>query len=184
MGINLNLIPQYKKNEIILAGKVRAILRWEIELFLVIIVFVLLLGSLNYVLQFNLDTAISESENKQSKEKHEKISALADNFKIINAQVSVDEEIQKDQLNWSIALKKLSGITPDGISVDKISSKAYHIFVFGMADTRDVLLEMKEKIMQENCFSDVNLPLSNLVSKDNVNFQIEFNIKEDCLKNK
>ena len=43
---------------------------------------------------------------------------------------------------------------------------------------------MKDNFSQEGCFTDINLPLSNLVSKDNIDFQIQFNIKEECVKNK
>jgi hypothetical protein len=51
-----------------------------------------------------------------------------------------------------------------------------------MANNRDNLIQFKDNLEKESCFSEINLPLSNLVEKENVEFQIDFNIKKDCLK--
>ncbi|MDD5464514.1 MAG: PilN domain-containing protein [Candidatus Moranbacteria bacterium] len=184
MEIKLNLIPQYKKDEITKLGIVRSVLRWEIELLLIFFIFIALLLSLKYILKFNLDAQVINFESKQNKEKYEKIVSLDDNFKNANVLVSVDDSIQKDQLYWSRMFGKLGEIIPDGVQVGKLANKNYRILVAGTADTRDILVDMKDRLAQEACFANVNLPLSNLVSKDNVEFQIEFDIKEECIKNK
>ena len=54
----------------------------------------------------------------------------------------------------------------------------------GLADTREDLIFLKEKLGEDGCFSDIDLPLSNLVDKNNIEFQIVFKIKSDCLKKK
>jgi len=184
MEIKLNLIPKYKKEEIAESDKLKLVLRWEIEITFILIIFFMLLLSLNYILQFNLDAATSELESKQSKDKYEKISEFDNNFKIINTRVSADESIQKDQLYWSNLFQKLSDTIPDGIIISKMANKNYKVFLAGSADTRDTLISLKDRLSQESCFTDINLPLSNLVSKDNIDFQIDFNIKEECVKNK
>lgn len=184
MEIKLNLIPQYKKDEIAQSTRLMMILRWEIEIFFIIIIFFVLLLSLKYILILNLDTQISESGSKQSKERYEKVVSLDDNLKTVNTLVTLDESIQNDQFYWSKLFEKLSEIIPDGISVIKLASKNNMILIAGMADTRDILVDMRERLSREQCFSNVNLPLSNLVSKDNVAFQIEFDIKDECIKNK
>lgn len=184
MEIKLNLIPQSKKNEIARSGKLRRILRWEMSLTFILVIFFALLISLDYLLQMNLDVQASEMENGQNKTRYEKISELDEHFKEINAKVSFSESIQSDQLYWSNMFRKLNAAMPDGISVVKMANKNYKFFLAGTADTRDVLVAMKTNFSQEPCFADVNLPLSSLVSKENVDFQIEFTVKEECLKNK
>lgn len=184
MEIKLNLIPQYRKDEIAQASQLRLILRWEIELAIIVLIFFALLLSLDYLLKFNLAAQTSEFESKQSKEKYENIANLDGNFKTVNALVSLDESIQNDQLYWSRMFDKLNEALPEGISVTKIANKNYKVLIAGLADTRDILVDMKSSLEQEPCFSNVNLPLSNLASKDNVDFQIEFDIKEECVKNK
>ncbi|KKR21685.1 MAG: hypothetical protein UT50_C0005G0019 [Candidatus Moranbacteria bacterium GW2011_GWA2_39_41] len=184
MEIKLNLIPQYQKDEIIQANRLKSILRWEIELTIIAIIFFSLLFSLNYLMKFNLEAQTSEFASKQSKEKYESIASLDENFKTVNVMMTLDESIQKDQLYWSRMFDKLSSAISDGISVNKLANKNYKVLIAGIADTRDVLIDMKDNLAQESCFVNVNLPLSNLAAKDNVEFQIEFDIKEECIKNK
>ena len=182
--IKLNLIPEFRKKEIAQASKLSLILGWEIEIFLIMLVFFALIVSLNYVLQFNLAAVNGATESQQSKDKYERISELDSEFKNINGQISQIESVQKDQLYWSTMFEKLSLAMPDGIKISKMANKNYAVFLAGVADTRDNLVALKDKLSQESCFTNVNLPLSNLVSRDNVDFQIDFNIKEECLKNK
>lgn len=184
MEIKLNLIPQYRKDEITQQVRLMTILRWEIELFFIIVIFLMLLLSLKYILIFNLNAQNSELDGKQNKGKYEKIISLDNNFKAINALVALDGSIQGDQLYWSKLFEKISTIIPEGIRIIKIANKNHTILMAGVADTRDILVSMREKLSQEPCFSNINLPLSNLVSKDNIAFQIEFEIKDECIKNK
>lgn len=184
MEIKLNLIPKYKKEEIAKLGILKAILRWEMELSFVLVGFFLLLFSLNQILQISVDAQLSEIERHQDKEKYERINFLDGEFKKINSQVALDKSIQKDQLYWTRLFEKLSGAVPDEVSISKMANRNYKVYLAGISNTREDLLKMKESFSQEGCFTDVNLPLSNLVSKDDVAFQIEFNIKEECIKNK
>jgi Tfp pilus assembly protein PilN len=184
MEIKLNLIPPAKKNEIVQTNRVQLIFGWEINMTAVLFVFFLLLISLNYLLQINLDVQSGETEGGQNKVRYERISELDNSFKEINAQISLDESIRGDQLYWSNIFKKINDATPDGINVLKMANNNYKFLLAGTADTRDALVAMKDNLMQESCFTDINLPLSDLVSKENIDFQIEFNIKEECLRNK
>lgn len=184
MEIKLNLIPRYKKEEIARDGLFKTVLRWELEAALVLAGFFLLLFSLNQILQISVDAQLAEIERARDKNKYERINSLDDEFKKINAQISLDKSIQKDQLYWSRLFDKLNEAIPDEISVNKMANKNYRIFLAGTANTREDLLRLKDSFAQEECFFDVNLPLSSLVSKDNIVFQIEFNVKEECIKNK
>jgi Tfp pilus assembly protein PilN len=184
MEIKLNLIPQYRKDEISQQARLMKILRWEIESFFIITIFFILLLTIKYILIFNLNAQSSELESKQNKGKYEKIVSLDNNFKTVNTLVALDGSIQNDQLYWSKLFDKISTIMPEGIRAIKMATKNHTVLIAGVADTRDILVVMREKLSQEPCFSNVNLPLSNLVSKDNVAFQIEFEIKDECIKNK
>lgn len=184
MEIKLNLIPKYKKEEIAKSGLLKTILRWEMELSFVLIGFFLLLFSLNQILQISVDAQLIEIENHQDKEKYERMNFLDSESKKMNSQVVLDKSIQKDQLYWTRLFEKLSSAIPEEVSISKMANKNYKIYLAGVSKTREDLLKMKEGFSQEECFTDVNLPLSNLVSKEDVAFQIELNIKEECVKNK
>ncbi len=183
MKIKLNLIPQYKKEELIRAARLRTILRWQTEIGFILAIFLALLVSLNYILQFDL-TAATMPINSQSKEKQDKLVQFAAEFKAVNVEASLDENIQKDQLYWSRLYIKLSSLAPDGISMAKMANKDYKVFLAGTADTRDTLMNFKDNLSKDDCFSDINLPLSDLVLQNNVDFQMDFNVKESCVKNK
>lgn len=184
MEIKLNLIPKYRKEEIAKSNLLKSVLRWELEISFILVGFFLLLASLNQILKINFDSQMNEIKINQNNEKFERSYSLNGEFKKINSKIILDKSIQKDQLYWSRLFEKLAKTIPEEISVSKIANKNYKIFIVGEAGTRDALLAMKENFSQEGCFSEISLPLSNLVSKDNVAFQIEFNVKEECVKNR
>lgn len=183
MEIKLNIIPEERKKEISSNNLLKNIWQWEFGLSVILGVFLLLLLSIYYLLSFNLAAQKSEIVNEKVREDFEKISKFNSDFKIANKQINTDESIQKDQLYWSNLLVKLNDAVPAEISASKLATQNYQVILAGTAKTRDDLMRMKDNFSREDCFSDVNLPLSNLVSKDNVEFQIQFNIKEECVKN-
>jgi len=64
----------------------------------------------------------------------------------------------------------------------KIETSDYSVLLTGKAKSRDDLITFKENLEKEECFSNVNLPLSNLVAQKDVEFQIDFSIKKECLR--
>lgn len=184
MEIKLNLIPQYKKEEMARSERFRTVLRWEAEASMILVLVFLLVLGLNYILQFNLEASTSDLASRQNKEKYDRLALYDQEFKNTNGQVAIIDGIQKDQLYWSRLFEKLSALIPAGITVEKMANKDYQIFIAGNSDTRDNLLALKDKLSQDSCFSNINLPLSDLVSKNNIDFQMDFVIKEECVKNR
>jgi Tfp pilus assembly protein PilN len=184
MKIKLNLIPPDKKEEIKKAQKFRMIIRWELELTAIAAVFLTMLFSLNYILQLNLLVANNNFErisnnNNQIKKIKEYDLAIKEN----SVKISEIEKIQNGQLHWGIFFEKLNGTVPIDVALVSVSTKDYKIFLTGKAKNRDILVAFKENLEKNDCFLDVNLPLSNLVVKEDLAFQLDFNIKKECLKN-
>jgi Tfp pilus assembly protein PilN len=184
MEIKLNIIPDERKKEIVAINRLRMIWQWEFGFSLVLGIFILLLLSMHYLLTLNLVAQKSEIVSGKGKGDFEKIARFNNDFKVANKQITSNETIQKDQLYWSNMFVKINEIMPDEISVSKLATKNYQILLAGNARTRDDLIRMKDNFSNESCFTDINLPLSSLVSKEDVYFQIEFKIKEECIKNK
>jgi Tfp pilus assembly protein PilN len=184
MEIRLNIIPNERKKEIASSNRLRRVLEWEFGFSLILTIFLLLLLSMYYLLNFNLAAQKSEIVSGKGKEEFDKIAKFNDDFKTANKQITMDESIQKDQLYWSNLFIKLNDAVPDSVSVTKMATKNYQVLMAGTARTRDDLIGMRENFSREGCFTNINLPLSNLISKDNVDFQIQFDIKEECVKNK
>jgi hypothetical protein len=167
-----------------MANRLKLIMRIELAVIIFIFLFFGFIFGLNCILNFNLNTVSNEKESSSGKVQYEKIDKYDNNFKKINLQVSQAEKIEKDQLYWSNVFFHFSQVILPGISIQNLATKDYTTFLMGKADSRDNLIAFKDKLEKDGCFSDINLPLSNLVSKGDIDFQMDLKIKEDCIKTK
>lgn len=182
MQIKLNLISGEKKSEIGESKKLKIILEWSLEIYLILAIFFFLLVSLSYVIKTNLNLISRNYGVKSEDYKYAELEQYETKLKAVNSRVLSLEAIQKNQLYWSKIFSKLDLILTPEVILNNFSNKNHVIFLVGKTKTRDDLVALKERLEKESCFSDVKLPLSNLVAKENVDFQIEFNVKDECLK--
>jgi hypothetical protein len=182
MEIKINLLPPYRKEEILQGKRIRTVVKLEGLVFFVAVIFFGFLVSFAYILKLDFYSVPDDSNSKNNHDQYEKIKNYDDEFSKINLQLASAIKMKKDQLYWSILLEKLSEKTPEGIEISNLSTKNYAVFLAGKAGNRDSLLSFKGNLEKEGCFTDVNLPLSNLVSKENIDFQMDLKIKEDCIK--
>ena len=180
--IKLNLIPAYKKREIGRANRLHQIFKWEIVIsFLILMLFVILL-SVYSIVRMNLQAATLESSSSDSG-KYAQLKQYDEKLKEANSEVGVVDKIQRGQFYWSGIFNKINALILPGIKLSGINTQNLDVYLTGNADTRDHLMAFKEKLAGESCFQNVNLPISDLVSQVNVDFQIQFTIKDSCLKN-
>lgn len=178
MKITLNLIPPFEKERLRRKKQLRMLVRWEFALSALLVIFILTLVSVNYI--FSLNISLLLAERGQGAE-YKKIEELQNNIKEINADVLEVEKIQKGQLYWTRLGELLNRSIPDGIMLKSVATKNYGISLSGKSDTRGELVKLKEALEKEECVSELNFPLSNLISKEDVDFQIDFKIKKECL---
>jgi hypothetical protein len=183
MDIKLNLIPPKRKEEIQENHRIKVIIKAEIILTFVLVVFFMTLWSFKYILDMNFRSFQMAQEKDGRKEQHEKIKNYNEKFSRINLQVSEILNIERNQIYWSKIFLKLNGIISPGIEIKSLSTIDYFITLSGIAKDRDELLSFKGKIEDEECFFNTDLPLSDLVSKNNIEFEINFIADEKCLKN-
>lgn len=184
MEITLNLIPPQKKEEIVKKNLFKKVLRTETFLAMIVLIFFMMLFSFRYILDFNANSQVISREKEEKFEQYEKIKKYDERFTQTNNEIKDIRNIKRDQFYWSKFLAKISGIIFPGIEIGSFSNSDYVISLIGSADTRENLILFKEKLEKDDCFSEVNLPLSDLIGKNDVEFQIDFNIKSECLKNK
>jgi hypothetical protein len=184
MEINLNLIPPYREEEIKKSKRFRLIVRIELVMLMFVLIFFSFLFSLNYILDLNFIIASNETETSKDREQYDNIRKYDKEFSETNVNITQIEKINKDQLYWSSLFLKLSQSIIPGISVQSIATKDYVVFLVGKAESRDNLISFKDNLSKDSCFSSINLPLSDLVSKGNIDFQMDLTINEDCIKKK
>lgn len=180
MKIYLDLLPRERKQELKRKKIFRLILRQEFLFLLPVAALVVVLFNILYLLSFELSTPIRTEEQK----KYQELDNYEERFRQVNETTAELLKIQAGHLAWSNVFEKMDTVTPDGVVISNLNTKDYAVFLVGKARSRDILLEFKSNLESTECFWEVNVPLSNLVSKEDVDFQIDFSVNEDCLKKK
>lgn len=160
------------------------ILREEILFLTPVVLFILILLNISYLIVMQKTSIIDNALPQQSQNQYQQLGIYQEKFKQTNDLSQVLNKIQSGHLHWTNLFQNLSEITPDSIQLSNISTKNYMVFMVGKAKTRDDLLSFKNKLEESSCFQNINVPLSNLVVKENVDFQIDLAITTDCLKEK
>lgn len=179
----LNLLPEKKKKDIRSRLHFRFFL-WQ--LFLVValeLFYLIMLISIYFILDFQLkslkkigqqyDTAYSEQQSLDLYQKK---------FKETNALVEEIGKIERNHFSFAEAFLFLDTVLPENVAIERLATKEYVVMLTGQAATRDDLLVFDARLKESACVKNVNIPLSNLFSQDNVEFQIDFEMKRECLQ--
>lgn len=182
MEIKINLLPDYRKDEIAKANRFKMVIRLGVVMLSIFALFYSFLFILLVTLDMDMKSVRLSQETLGNHEQLEKIRKFDAQFEGINSSVKQSLALERDQLYWTSLFSKLEQNMSDGITITDLATKDYSILLAGKATDRDMLMQYKDKLSQEKCFTDINLPLSNLVSKDNISFQMDLKISRDCLK--
>lgn len=184
MKIYLDLLPQEKKEEIKKRKIFLKVVKQEILFSIPIVSFILILVTINIALGIRLASLEESLSLGSSGKEYKELQSYEDKFSEINSKTSSISKMQKEHLNWLGVFYKINNVIPDNVYLSDLASNNYKISLIGKSKTREELIKFQENIRSEDCFSNINVPLSSLVSKENLEFQIDFEIKPDCLKNK
>ncbi|MEI7621179.1 MAG: PilN domain-containing protein [Candidatus Moraniibacteriota bacterium] len=182
MKISIDLLPQNKKNKLKRAKFFRDFLWQEFLLMLPLLILVVILANVFHLLTLQKEINKTNFALQQSQDQYQELSGYDDNFKKVNENASFLLKIKNTHLKWINVLSQLSTVTPEGVVVDSFASKEFGIFLVGKAQSRDKLLQFKDNLDASECFENINVPLANLVVKEDVDFQIDLSVKQACLK--
>jgi Tfp pilus assembly protein PilN len=182
MKIYLDLLPDERKQEMRRKKVFRGILRDQFLFSIPMIVFILILCDIYYVLTEQKKYSLIQAQTvDEVQEQYNQLNTYEDKFKEVYALGQIMIKIQSKHLHWQQFFRELSNVVPDGVYLTNFSTKDYVVFLVGKAKVRDDLLTFKEKLESSPCFESVNVPLSDLVDKENIDFQIDLKVKESCL---
>ena len=105
-------------------------------------------------------------------------------FQDVNKLAAQSMTFTKKHLEWAELFIRLGGLVPDDVTLTRFVTKDYAISLSGVAKTRDDLLLFQQKIKDDDCFADINLPVSNLFSQEDIDFQMDFSVKDSCVRAK
>lgn len=184
MQIYLDLLPQERKNKIKKEIAFKKVIFQEIRLLMPILFFLTILFSLKISLDIQLESLEKVFALENSQKEYQELKNYESKFMEINAKVDKASLFQSKHIFWSNIFMELSSIIPEKIQITSIASADYSIALSGKAKTREDLLALQDKIRSSHCFASIDIPLSNLVSRDDVVFQASLEINPDCLNQK
>jgi len=171
--ITLNLIPPAQKQEL----KIRQIyltiknIIIIILLFIIITAIILLLTKMVLQNHFNKVVTYSTLTTKN-------VRLFTVEIKEFNQQLSSVIKIQKEYTPWSKVIIHFSKLTPENLGIYSLSfnKEEERATIRGIAKTRQNLLDFKDSLESSPIFQDINIPLKDLLMKENINFGIELKI--------
>lgn len=177
-----NLLPEEKGKEIEIKRVSWLIAGQCARLVLVVLIFAGTLFSFNIILKIKLSALENVHSLEQAQEKFQEVGKYEKKFRETNIRTAQLSKIQSEHLYWSKTLRELSKIIFDGVSITSLATENYKISLAGKTRTRDDLIRLQDKINSSDCFDGAEAPVSSLALKENVDFLMEFDLNENCLK--
>lgn len=179
----LNLLPEENKKNIQRKLHFRFFL-WQLFLVCVLELFYVgILVSVFFILDFQLQGLQVSGRQYGATDMEQKTLALyQQKFKDTNASLDVIGKIEQNHFSFVQIFSLLEKLLPEGVAVDHLTTKNYTVMLSGRAATRDDMLTFESRLKESDCIKNVNVPLTNLFSQENIDFQIDFEMQKDCLQ--
>jgi Tfp pilus assembly protein PilN len=181
MKIFLNLLPPQRKQELVNNYY------WQFFLIkgMLVLLAALLLVAVALLIQGRVYLSYKQvmSDEQIGKSEHQiQYDNFETKFEETNGKVQKTQKFFSLHTSFSGLLSDIENLLPAGVRLEKLSTKEYTVFLTGVADTRETFLEMEENIKKNTCFESLNTPLSNIFSETNVQFTLDFAVKQECLR--
>lgn len=180
--IDVNLLGE-KNKKIWIAGNVaRILITMAFAAAFIILALSAALAAYNYKLLRNADISKEKLSGLQEEETEQE-EKLKKEIEKINAKISYFGGILEDNKNVSGSLEDLAEISGSDISISSIDiqSENRKISVKG-SGSRLAFLRFQSLMEQSGSFFNIHSPLSNITKKENIEFSISADIKEEVLK--
>lgn len=167
--IDINLLSKELKIKITIRRTLEAIAFVFYVIFSISLVVSIIMFFMDITLANNVQNMESTRMNiNQNYKDH-----IAD-IRMINKDVLELEKIQEQTIVWSDFLYQLSLLQTNDVLFNQLSASNNDklIKISGSAKTRSALLSFKSLLDESGMFDDIELPLSNILEKENIEFTI------------
>lgn len=171
--IALNLIPQEQKTLLKNTRLYAACKEAVTLLFLFAMIISIMLWISRYYLERDLaDLVVANSANIKSNE------AANQRIIAINQKINLVDGIEKNFIPSRLVVEAISHLVPENIALDAINfyRQQSSFEITGTAKTRNDLLQFKNILNSAAWVKNVDLPMTDLISKENNRFTIKLNI--------
>jgi|SRR3989344_8789105 len=183
MKILLNLLPENKQRDVQRRLHFRFFL-WQLFLvFTLEIFYLVILVGIYFIFDFQL-RGLEKSAAQANAEYSEQriLNKYQEKFKETNALVDTINKINRSHFSFTQIFLLLDAIVPESIAIERLTTKEYTVMLVGQAATREDFLVFDARLKESECVKNVTMPLSNLFSQDNIEFQVDFEIFKECLQ--
>lgn len=173
MSTLLNLLPPEKKKAL------RQGLMLAFALSMTLVVFLVALSVTATIVSVRVLLANNYATLKAPVSGQDDYTDSATSIKQINTYVHRVEGYMNRSSGWTDRLIELSEVVPTGVVIDNMTFSGGKLIVRGYAVTRDDLLVYTERLSKMPFVSHIDSPLSNLLQKRDVRFELDMDYALD-----
>jgi Tfp pilus assembly protein PilN len=168
MQIGLNLLPPHKKKEL---RKSLILAHFQLMTFICLIVAIGLVGTLVLV-RGQVKHTFDDVQARAAAIPTDQSTDITEKIRQINIYLKGVNELQNKYVSWSEVVDKLTALVPPKVRLELLTiNEGGEIHMNGMATTRDDALALLKRLKETDYLTDVVSPLSNILQKENVNFE-------------
>lgn len=182
MLLRINLLPPERKQQAVTWLWFRFVVKQCINLALLAALVFCIVWGIGWMLRNQLALLHISENNQRTADVSKELAGYQDEIKQTNVVTQQILDRERQHPRWSKLFERLEAELPDAITLDAVMNVDYRISVSGKAANRDVLIQFRDRLSQDSCFSDVQLPLSNLFTQESVDFQMDMTLHQECLK--
>lgn len=180
MKIKLNLLPKSKERKIKNRKILKFIILQEIMILIITLLFFGAIKGVDAVAKYRLSIIDQELSAKQSEDEYVEIKKYEEDLKEVSAKVGFVKSIKNFNIDWVIVFNKLTRLLPQETVLTSISGSGLDLVIKGNAKNRDILIKMKENIESDSCFQKVDIPLRDIVLRENIEFEMNLGVNIKC----
>jgi len=172
--ITLNLLPPNKKKDLYLTQVYFKIKNLIFFVFLIISIFAITLMGAKFVLQnFFVDTV------DQSSLLVKNVQVYNEEIQLLSLKLDQADKIQKEHINWQPFIHELTSQIPENVILNSLTINEDKLIISGVAKQRNDLLNLDNNLKKLDSLSNINIPLDNLLKKEQVDFILKADLKLD-----
>jgi Tfp pilus assembly protein PilN len=183
MSNSINLLPQRKKRESEYIKMIRLSMRVGSVLVSSLFVFFLFIFLCQRVIRIEKEAMEREIDKFRSNKFY---SSVIDDQEYIKELYSKKKIIQKrigDKKKMNTIINQVNGIIPEKVVLSELSlkenedGKKLDLLLRGEAENREVVVLLKNNLESEELFEEIEAPISNFVSNEDVSFEFKAKVE-------
>jgi Tfp pilus assembly protein PilN len=176
----INLLPNHQKEELREEEKFKIVLILGIILFSFFLSLSLSLFALKAIADSKVESQKILAEAKEKNWNSQPGKDLEKKIQDYNLTLTQLKSFYQKEINLTEILEKIYSLLPSGVYLNLFNFDRQQnlISLSGFSPTRDHLLKFKENLENQKEFGEIYFPPSNWVQPNDINFSVNFKIKE------